>query len=121
MTEEIEQTQDEQEQVVEEVIAEPQQVAPEQSRKKGFFSKIISFFKGDEKKETEAVVEQTNPQIIKHSECFMCKKPIYEGERWSKQAGRYFHNTKELRCYKTFLSIGYSQKIPEAQKQEETK
>jgi len=75
--------------------------------KKGFFTKLKNFFKGEEKpvEVVEQIIEE-KPEV-KFEECFWCKDAIYEGQRYSKQQGRVFH--KE--CYKKFLDAGRRGKL----------
>jgi len=54
-----------------------------------FIKKLIKMAKG----ESEELKEPPRPH--KH-ECSSCNKPIYEGDKWSKQGGVYFHR----HCYK---------------------
>ena len=54
-----------------------------------FIKKLIKMAKGESKE------PELPPKPYKH-ECANCNKPIYEGERWSKQGGVYFHRD----CYR---------------------
>lgn len=38
-------------------------------------------------------------------ECFVCKSYILEGDRWSKQGGKWFHK----KCYKELIKTGGAQ------------
>lgn len=83
-----------------------EQTQPEQ-QKQGFFSRLKNFFRGEQKSEqveVEGQPQEVVPQpIIKYEECFWCKNPVYEGEKFSNQQGKHFHR----KCYKHFLSAGY--------------
>jgi len=49
-----------------------------------FIKKLVKMAKGKPKE------EEIDRRPHKHS-CTTCNKPIYEGERWSKVQGMYFH------------------------------
>ena len=54
---------------------------------------IKNLFKKKEKIEKLEIVEEPK---VEWQECFYCKQIIYEGDRYAKQQGKYFHK----KCYK---------------------
>lgn len=76
----------------------------------GFFDKIKqTLFSTEKKTKQEEIVEQISEQQSFPSPvpkelwvCDACKGTIDVGERWSKQAGKYFHK----QCYKLIKKSG---------------
>jgi len=59
-----------------------------------FIKKLVKMAKGKSRE------PEPPPRPYKHL-CGSCNKPIYEGERWSKQGGIYLHKT----CYKALKQM----------------
>jgi len=45
---------------------------------------------------TKEITETENKSKNYLQDCSYCHRPMYEGDKWSKQAGKYFHRN----CYK---------------------
>jgi hypothetical protein len=50
-------------------------------------------------KKKEEIVEEPKEERTPWKECYACKEIIYEGDRYAKQQGKYFHKS----CYKQLL------------------
>lgn len=89
----------------------------EQPEKKGFFKKLFSFIQRkpteqrQEEETTEEIALSEVAPVVQEAkpkqECFYCRELIYEGDRWSKQMGNWFHR----KCYKQFLNAGKRGKL----------
>lgn len=65
----------------------------------GLFNFLFKKKKEVESPVQEEAIEQEPAKT--RGECFYCKNQILEGERWSKQQGKYFHK----KCYKELKRV----------------
>ena len=59
-----------------------------------FIKRLVKMAKGEGRE------PEPPPRPHKH-ECASCQRPIYEGDKWSKQSGVYFHR----HCYKALKQM----------------
>ncbi len=70
-----------------------------------WFKKLLGL-KEEKVEEKEVLVEEVfdedRPQRVKH-ECFFCKDPILNKDRWTKAQGKWYHKKCKKRMIKDFL------------------